>query len=190
MFQGSLMSLSRNQINQWLKTIDITDKTVLDIGAGPKKKWTRKIAKGNPKEYKTADVDNTFECDYVFDLNATIPNMKCDIVFCIETLEHCWNPVKAVENLHLLTKEVCYIATPFINPHHDKWDYFRFTGEWYEKVLTKIGFKKVKIVERVATKGKNLLKQFYQIEGLRVSKIRPEFNNYTYPIGYCVEAYR
>ena len=185
------MSLSRNQVNQWLKTIDITDKTVLDIGAGPKEKWTRKIVKGGPKEYKTADVDDTFGCDYVFDLNTVIPDLKkYEIVFCIETLEHCWNPVRALENLHSITQEACYIATPFINPHHDKWDYFRFTGEWYENVLRKVGFQKVKIVERVATKGKNLLEQFYKAEGLRVSKIRPEFGRYTYPIGYCVEAYR
>ena len=161
------MSLSRNQLNRWLKTIDITGKTVLDIGAGPKEKWAKRIVKGTPKEYKTADVDRTFECYYVFDLNELVPsnlNQRFDVVFCIETLEHCWNPVQAIENLYSLTSESCYIATPFINPHHDKWDYFRFTGEWYENVLRRVGFNEVKVVERVATKGKKLLQQFYQAE--------------------------
>ena len=86
-----------------------------------------------------------------------------------------------------MTKEVLYLSTPFINPHHDKWDYFRFTGEWYEKVMPMCGFKKVIITERVATEGLKLLKDFYATEGLRISKIRPEYGKYTYPIGYCVE---
>jgi len=182
------MSLSRNQVNKWLRTINIENKTVLDIGSGPKEKWTCNLTKGKPKEYKTADIDNVFGCNYIIDLNENIPDIKFDIVFCIETLEHCWNPIKAVENLRYLTKETCYIATPFINPHHDKWDYLRYTGEWYQKALQFVGFRTVKITERVSTKGKELLKKFYQIEGLRISKIRPEFGKYTYPIGYCIEA--
>jgi SAM-dependent methyltransferase len=183
------MSLSRNQVNKWLRGIDISNKNVLDIGAGPKEKWALRLVKGKPKSYKTADVDKTFNCDYAFNLSEPINvTEEFDVVFCIEALEHCWNPMRAIKNISHLTREVAYIATPFINPHHDKWDYFRFTGEWYEKALPWAGFKKVIVTERVATKGKKLLQQFYATEGLRVSKIRPEFGKYTYPIGYCVEA--
>jgi SAM-dependent methyltransferase len=183
------MSLSRDQINKWLSQKDITNKTCLDIGAGPKEKWACRKTKGKPKSYKTADVDKTFNCNYTFDLNEPINfSEDFDVVFCIEALEHCWNPLRGIKNLSRLTREVCYIATPFINPHHDKWDYFRMTGEWYQKALPWAGFKKVIVTERVATKGKKLLEQFYATEGLRVSKIRPEHGKYTCPIGYCVEA--
>src|SRR3972149_8438753 len=146
------MSFSRNQLTDWMRHLDIKDKTVLDIGAGPKEKWALNKVQGKPKEYKTADADSTFNCDYVIDLNADISDIgQFDVVFCIECLEHTWNPIKAIENLSKLTKEVLYLSTPFINPHHDKWDYFRFTGEWYEKVMPMCGFKKVIITERVAT---------------------------------------
>ena len=182
------MSYSRNQVNKWLSSIDISNKNVLDIGAGPEEKWAKRKVKGQPKSYKTADIDDAFDCDYVLDLNAeTIQIGSFDVVFCIEALEHVWNPIQAIKNLSLLTKEAVYIATPFINPHHDKWDYLRFTGEWYDFCLKKFGFRQVNITERVATVGRKLLQDFYTKEGLRVSKIRPEFGKYTYPIGYCVE---
>lgn len=183
------MSLSRNQLTKWMNSINISDKTVLDIGAGPKEKWALNKVKGKPKLYSTADADSTFDCDHIIDLNESLSIVPTfDVVFCIECLEHTWNPIKAIENLSLMTKETLYLSTPFINPHHDKWDYFRFTGEWYEKILPMYGFKKVKITERIATDGLKYLKDFYQVEGLRISKIRPEYGKYTYPIGYCVEA--
>lgn len=183
------MSLSRDQLNKWMKQINIDDKRVLDIGAGPKEKWAMHKVTGKPKEYFTADADDAFHCDHVIDLNLDLTEITpFDVVFCIECLEHTWNPIKAIENLSKLTSGTLYLSTPFINPHHDKWDYFRFTGEWYEKVLPMFGFKTINISERVATNGLKDLKDFYAIEGLRISKIRPEYGRYTYPIGYCVEA--
>lgn len=183
------MSYSRNKINAWLSNIDITDKTVLDVGAGPKEKWALHFTKGVPKSYQTSDCDKSFECNIEVDLNSPMPwPQKYDVVFCLEVLEHTWNPVQALTHLTEAANEVIYISVPFINPHHDKWDYFRITGEWFQLVLPKLGFKQVKILERTATVGKSLLQQFYSTEGLRISKIRPEFGQYTYPIGYCIEA--
>lgn len=183
------MSYSRGQLNDWLKKIDISEKTVLDIGSGPIEKSITKMVRGKPKLLKTSDIDSTFKCDYTIDLNdEKIELPQFQYVFCIETIEHVWNPVQAIKNLSKITTEKLFLSAPFINPHHDKWDYFRITGEWFEFVLKKFGFSHVSITERVATLGLNLLKNFYTTEGLRISKIRPEFNHYTYPIGYCVEA--
>lgn len=185
------MSLSRNQINNWLKTINITGKSVLDVGAGPKEKWALNIVKGKPRLYNTSDCDANFGCHAEADLNNPIPwKSNYDVVFCLEVLEHTWNPVQALTHLTEVAKEVIYISVPFINPHHDKWDYFRITGEWFQMVFPKLGFKNVKVIERSATEGRKLLEQFYTKEGLRISKIRPEFGKYTYPIGYCIEARR
>ena len=184
------MSLSRNQLIEWLKTIDVAGKTVLDVGAGPKDKWAINWVKGKPKEYWTADIQNFDGIEYTnFDLNEPKVGFSMfEIVFCLETLEHVWNPIMAIHNLAELTEEICYISTPFINPHHDRWDYLRFTGEWFEKVLREVGFKEVIAKERVATRGLKALKEFYELEGMRVSKIRPERNRYTHSVGYMVEA--
>jgi len=170
------MSLSRGFITKWLSKIDISNKNCLDIGAGPPDKWAKNFTHGKPGKYVTVDYNNN--ADYKIDLNIPIKSIPDDIVknnqvtFCIECLEHLWNPVEAINNISKMTKEVCYITTPFINPIHDTWDYLRFTNEWFEKVMPMFGFKKIMFEPRNATKGSSLLNKFYQTEGLRMSKIR------------------
>lgn len=208
------MSKSRDQLNEYLRKINIEGKRVFDVGVQDKP--TGRLTRGEAKEYLTSDIDPQWNPDFVFDLN--IPNVampamhtsdpidrdevgifdgddiktvkRADVVFCIEVLEHCWNPVAATKNIaNLLTDGgVAYISTPFINPHHDTHDYLRYTNEWFRDVLPKVGFSEVEIFERVATDGKGLLAAFFKTEGLRVSKIRPEFGRYTFPIGYIVKA--
>lgn len=172
------MSKSREQINQFLGGINIEGKRVLDVGVqnNPASNYVKGIA----KEYLTTDVDEEWGSDYLFDLNKDFKKSiikggkKFDVVFCLEVLEHCWNPVQAIWNLFDLVDEggVCYISVPFINPIHDKWDYLRYTPEWFEKVLPMVGFKGFKIHLRRASIGTEDLMRFYQGEGLRMSKIR------------------
>lgn len=189
------MSRSRDQLNQFLSEINIEGKVVLDVGVQDKP--SSRICKGQPAKYLTLDVDPQWNPDVVADLNEDLvteelkdAKKNTDIIFCIEVLEHCWNPVQVVQTLFHLLKPggILYISTPFINPHHDVTDYLRFTNEWYRDVLPRVGFSEVEIHERIATVGKSALQAFYQLEGLRVSKIRPEYGRYTYPIGYFIKA--
>lgn len=187
-----MSSSARENLVSWIRTIDLTGKTVLDVGAGPASSWATKYASGTPSLYKTLDVDPSFGCDYVIDLNLDPRSPynligEFDVVLCFEVLEHTWNPVKVIENLSRLTTETLYLSTPLVHPHHDKWDFLRFTGEWFQTVLPKVGFKTVTVQERVPRHPDNL-KRFYSEEGLRVSKIRPEYGCYTYPIGYHITA--
>lgn len=166
------MSLSRGQIVTWLRTIDITNKHCIDIGSGPKDKWARNFTHGKPASYTTIDFCD--EADYQLDLNEPFTEKfpKNQVTFCLEVLEHIWNPVQAVKNLADITQEVCYIAVPFINPIHDDWDYLRYTNEWFEKTLPKVGFSLVDCQFRIATTGLDSLKKFYTEEGLRLSRVR------------------
>lgn len=197
------MSKSREQLNDFLRKINIQGKEVLDLGVQDKP--TSRLTKGEAKQYWTLDVDPQWKPDFVQDLNkqamlAYVEEetghsvvISADIIFCIETLEHCWNPVQVLENIHSWLKEggVTYISTPFINPHHDTHDYLRYTGEWYEKTLKELGFCVVKIHERRATTGRVLLQEFYRAEGMKYSKIRQKRDGaYTYPVGYFVEAWK
>jgi len=189
------MSLSRNKINSWLSNIDIQGKSVLDVGSGKKTKQARDYTKGKPKKYVMLDVNKEVEPDIVMDLNEDgWLGEEFDIVFCLETLEHCWNPINAIEKLYRMLKMggTCYISVPFINPIHDTWDMLRFTNEWFEKVLPIVGFKKVEIERRIATNGLESLMDFYKLEGMRMSKIRLK-NNERHKIGdigYCIIAYK
>lgn len=188
------MSKSRSQLIDYLRCIDITGKTVLDVGAGSKEHWASNWVKGKPKEYRTADVFGDFKdlgIDFILDLNdeeeARIGSEGYDIVFCLETLEHCWNPINAIDILTTATKEVLYISTPFLNPIHDTVDYLRYTEEWYQMVLPKFGFTHIDIKRR--TTDSPLLSTWYQEEGMRMSRNRIK-NGEGYKlkdIGYFVE---
>jgi len=191
------MSKSREQLNEFLSHIDIQGKSVLDVGVQDKPAKNR--TKGVPESYWTLDIDESWSPDIVGDLNLPweefVTNVwqareKVDVIFCLETLEHVWDPVQALKNMANVLKKggIIYISTPFINPHHDIHDYLRYTNEWYRDVLPHVGLKVINIRERTASAGLPLLRAFYDAEGLRVSKIRPEFGHYTYPIGYFVEA--
>ena len=171
------MSLKRDQIINWIKKIDITNKTVLDVGSGgDPQRYANTWTKGIGKVYMTADINNKFKPDIVIDLDLDRfrkDSDKFEVVFCLETLEHCWNPLHAIKTLADVTKEVLYISTPFINPIHDTWDYLRYTGKWFKKVLPQFGFKSVEVESRKASDlGSNFLTSFYDIEGMRISKIR------------------
>ncbi len=190
------MSKSREQLVSFLKEIDITDKVVLDAGCGPEEKWARNWTNGEAKRYITLDISSEFKTTIVADLNVKLPTFKLaglsHIVFCLETLEHLWNPIYALRNIYqwLFIGGTAYFSTPLINPHHDEVDYARYTDEWYQKVLSYVGFKDIKIKPRVATEGYANLLAFYKEEGLRMSKIRLKKGqaNKMNEIGYFVEA--
>jgi len=174
------MSKSREQINQFLSEIDITGKTVLDVGVQDNPAY--KYCRGTAEKYKTIDVDKSWNPDITVDFNNEGAWRGCgeyDVVFCLEVLEHIWNPIEALKNLFEVTSEngVCYISVPFINPIHDKWDFLRYTPEWFEKVLPMVGFKDFDIKYRMATVGQCSLSHFYQEEGLKMSKIRKKMGD-------------
>ena len=196
------MSKSREKINQFLSEIDITDMTVLDVGV--QNNPARKYTKGEAKSYTTLDIDEEWSPDIVADLNedwrfgsyefAKKFGARRQIVFCLETLEHVYNPIRAVKNLESITDVggVCYISVPFINPLHNHVDYLRYTPEWFEKVLPLVGFKKIVVKKRMATSGVLDLMNFYRVEGLRMSKIRLKAGQSKDQslIGLFIEAYK
>lgn len=189
------MSKSREQLNEYLKQINIWGKTVLDVGVQDKP--ASKYARGTAKKYATLDVDDQWKPDIVADLNNLYSAEQYalwgsyDVVFCIEVLEHVWNPLNAVQFLSNVTKEVCYISTPFVNPIHDYWDYLRYTFQWYEDVLPKYGFKRIEVQRRTAT-AKSLLMSFFKQEGMRMSKVTMEkySSDRYFDVGYFVSAYK
>ena len=203
------MSKTRDQINEFLGKIDVTDKTVLDVGAGPKRAWlippegeytgsdrAKPKVSGVPAGYVTCDYDEQFDCDFHIDLNKSYPaewfvlnginNGPCDYVFCMETLEHVWNPVQAIETLSKLTKEKLFLSVPFIYPLHDTHDYLRYTFQWFEKVLPRFGFKTVQVGRRTSEDAH----AFYQKEGMRMSKVtlKQGYADHIRDIGYVCEA--
>lgn len=180
------MSKSREQINQFLSGINIDGKTVLDVGVQDNPAY--KYCRGTAEKYLTMDIDKEWKPNLVYDLNyfGLVKELqknnledRFDIVFCLEVLEHCYEPHFALLNIFDSLKDggIAYISVPFINPIHDKWDYLRYTPEYFEKVLPQIGFSDFDIKLRKTTLGKQELMNFYQAEGLRMSKIRQQMGD-------------
>ena len=192
------MSKSREQLQKYLSEIDIIDKVVLDAGSGSREHWARNWTRGEPEEYITLDSEEFPDVTIVTDLNEegiykesdNFDSQNFDIIFCLETLEHLWNPIEALRTFMRVLKPngKAYFSTPLINPYHDTVDYARYTDEWYQKVLTEVGFKDIKIKPRVATDGLPRLLDFYKAEGLRMSKMRAGQEEKTAWVGFFVEA--
>ena len=83
-------------------------------------------------------------CSNNFKINFN-PNLIC--IF--ETLEHCENPIKAVENIHNILEKgnVCLASVPFnFHIHDEPNDFYRFT-EYGCKLIFK-NFSEVKVLRR------------------------------------------
>lgn len=141
------MSNSRKQIEAWLKTIDVKG-SVIDVGGlfmpvkGRTKTW-------EVERYEILDIKKSrhgIVADHVYDLNRhsfSYWEGQFDNAFCIEVIDHFWNPVVAFQNMNLLLKTGGYLYTSsnFLFPHHTGFDCARFTDTGLKKLLSETGFK-------------------------------------------------
>jgi len=147
------MSYSREQLEYWVKTIDITNKKVLDIGGSQLPIVGR--AKGNPKEYKILDLEQPHKTITMPDITMDLNSMYCpsvnakyknkfDTIFCLEVMEYIYNPVQALENIKYFLKEggTLYMSFHFLYPIHNpkQQDYLRYTEFGVKKLLEEVNF--------------------------------------------------
>ena len=193
------MSFYREQLEGWLKTIDVKANRVLDVGGsantikGRTKSW-------DVKEYKILDNNNEkdwhdkwTEPDYVYDICTRKPLFdpeelgKFDVIFCLEVAEYWTNANNAVANIYKLLRSggFLYISFPSLYPCHNplQQDRLRFTRSWIEWALQ--GYEEVEIIPRVATEGRAALADFYSLERMRAAKTEDIFN-----IGYMAKCQR
>ena len=98
-------------------------------------------------EFLTLDIDDFYEPDILSDVHdIKCENESFDTVVATRIFEHCYDPQKAVKEVHRILKKggVCVIEVPFIYKRHSSHDYYRFT-RWGLAYLLK-DFKKVKII--------------------------------------------
>lgn len=185
------MSYYREQLESWLKTIEVDGDHVLDIGGsqlpiGPRLKYFK------PLSYRIFDLPEPHKIQErahitgdISDPNLTWPQ-HYDHVFCLEVMEYVTNPVQAVANIARAVREggTLYISFGFLYPHHNPVgkDMFRYTINAVQMLL-KPHFKNgIEIVPRIA-KNPNLLRAFYAGDGMRYCK-----DDTIDDIGYLVKA--
>jgi SAM-dependent methyltransferase len=192
-----MSSYSRQQLEAWLKTIDVNGK-VIDIGGsqnpvkGRTKTW-------NAEEYKIFDLKNPHEqkadYDIIMDFNLLAPQLiqekytnYFDMAFCLEVSEYWFNPHIAIFDIKKLLKEngILYISFHTLYGLHkpESLDYLRYTKYGIEKLLEENGFKIEEMIPRPITEeGRQALIEFYKVEGMRVL-----YNKETFKEGYLVKA--
>lgn len=190
------MSYYRQQLEEWLKTIDVKADKVLDIG-GSANPVIKRVNSWDVNTYHFLDNNNEigyhgkwknphFVCDIQEDECKNIRdknNMSYDVIFCLEVFEYILNPIAAINNIkYLLNKGgTLYITFPFVYPLHQpiESDYLRYTKSAVVKLLE--SFREVSITPRIDQSGK--LISFYQADGMRCAK--GEQHNIT---GFLVKA--
>jgi SAM-dependent methyltransferase len=200
-----MSSYTRQQLEDWLKTIEVpSGSRVLDIG-GSQLPILERIKIGGGKgstEFKILDLEQPHKCkrkpDIVCDIQESIPcnvavqhyslnENKFDIIFCIEVSEYWHDPLSAISNMRFMIKKggILYISFHFLYPHHNPKgeDCLRYTRWGVEKLLKETGFKIEEIKHRIV-KDRGLLFEFYTGEGMRPTK---EYEKHS-DVGYLVKA--
>jgi len=191
-----MSSYTRQQLENWLREIDVGDVLVLDVGGaqnpvkGRTKSW-------NAKRYDILDLPEPHEWNARPDILADIQEINWkdeyfyglkgayDIVFCLEVSEYWFNPLGALRNIARFLREggLLYISFHFLYPHHnpEKKDFLRYTRWGVEKLLKGAGFKILEIRARNAVYPDKII-EFYDNEGMR------GIRNLSGEIGYLVKA--
>lgn len=152
------MSVYRNSLEAYLKTLDVEADSVIDV-AGASNPVSKRVRSWRVNNYDV--LDNELErqqigIDIKHDMNEPIDERKVvksyDMVFCLELMEYVWNPVQACINLRWFCKpdSRLIITFPFVYPNHNPvgFDMMRYTKQGAQKLLTYTGFVIDEIIPR------------------------------------------
>lgn len=153
------MSYTREQLERWLKTIEVKG-SVLDVGG------SQNPIKGRTKtwevdDYKILDLEQPHKGDkpdIVADIQDDwVTGRQVDNVFCIEVSEYWHDPIRALRNMNDFLKDggILYISFHFIYPLHPPigLDHLRYTPAGVEKLLTESGFEIIDHIPRVTERS-------------------------------------
>jgi len=183
------MSKYRQDLEAYLKTVDVNCQTCLDIG-GSAYPIEKRVKSWNVKDYKILDNNNEKglhdkwrEPDYIADLDNDPLFEKAyryerDIIFCLEVFEYVVTIPEILQDIYdLLNDEgILYVTTCEKYPVHNP-------IESDSSRLTKVGFEKLikwkfEILEciprRYSPEAFKHLQSAWRIDGLRVAKHFPD----------------
>lgn len=180
-----MSSYTRQQLEAWLKKIDVKADSVLDIGGsqnpvvGRTKSWEvgdyKILDLAEPHEIKQKpDIEwDIQESDFYGSIRFRPYLQKFDIIFCLEVSEYWYRPYNALRNITYLIKPggLLYISFHFIYPEHEpvKYDYLRYTPHGAVKLLQTAGFTIIGNNARMAQNSR-YLSAFYGSERMRPSQ--------------------
>lgn len=172
-------SYFREQLESYLKSLDIKYHTIVDVGGSqnPVNKRTRSF---RAEEYLILDLKQPHHCERVPDMVGDIASNTfeykgpvADAVFCLEVMEYVIDPVITIKNLaSILKKEgTLYISFPYLYPLHPPTghDFLRYTKFSAIHLLGRAGFEVTGYYPRVI-KNFKLWQAFISGEGYRYDR--------------------
>ena len=159
------MSYYRDQLENYLKTLDVKAETVFDVGG--KEKFVRGRTKSwDVKNYEVFDLPE-------YDLNKEIKlNKQCNLLFCLEVFEYLIDPVMAMKNIkNMLAKGgEAVVSFPLVYPVHNdvNYDSLRFTETGVRRLAKHVSLIVKNIFYR-KTKTGSLVK-YYSEDGMKMAK--------------------
>ena len=167
------MSKSREQLEEWVATIDVTNRKILDVGGSQLPVINR--VKGEAKEYLIMDLEKPHEVKTKPDIEGDIEKWDLPLkysehfsaVFCLEVMEYLTRPAEALEHIYNAMEKngLLFISFHFIYPVHKPSgkDFLRYTEYGAIKLLNNAGFDtldiKAKELSDRGTKAFNFLNQ-------------------------------
>lgn len=191
--KNTMSSYYRQQLENWLKTIDVNAKNVLDIG-GAQLPVKDRVRTWNVLNYKILDLPNPHQGnspDIVMDINE--PHFPYDfsrtfnVIFCLEVMEYVYNPMQMINNISqfITPGGILYISFPYIYPIHEPCenDYLRYTRKGGEKLLHGNNFEIIDVIPRTEKSGLKIM-DWFLAEKMRPTKNYSGHNE----IGYLIKA--
>lgn len=162
------MSFYREQLEEYLSELEVEADYVIDWG-GEQNPVEDRVKKWKVTKYLILDKEH--------DLNKWqgIKN-QADLIFCLETLEYCYDIYGAFENIHAALKLYgrAIISVPLVYPHHEEanLDSIRLTETGINRLAKAVGLRVDKVVYRVDKSGK--LVEFYKADGMKMARSIPD----------------
>lgn len=162
------MSWYRQQLEEWLKTLEVKADVVLDIGGaqGPVKD---RVKSWDVRDYQIWDLPN-----YDLEVRWDMPQKHrvADIIFCLEVFEYIIDPRTAIKNISRVLKSggKAYITFAFAYPTHNEleMDSLRYTEPGIKRLADSANLKINNIWYRTDKSGH--LQAFYQLDGMHPAK--------------------
>lgn len=163
-------SYYRQQLEDYLKQLDVEAERVYDIG-GEQKPVQGRTRSWKVEDYRILDLPE-------YDLNddwaglglVSIP--LAQTIFCLEVFEYLFNPLQAMQNIaELLAYDgMAIISAPLVYPVHNdvKFDSLRYTETGLTRIADFVGLKVVDTAYR-CHKTRNLASTYSQ-DGMRAAK--------------------
>lgn len=144
------MNTIREYIISELSKIIADNIVIIDWGSGNDRTKAQRYIQHKDCEIISVDIDPDRTPSIVADMCKPLTIKEADMAFCLEALEHCYNPDVVLDNIYNNLKKdgKLYISVPFVTSLHGKRDYWRFTKLGISTLLARHKFKIISVVQK------------------------------------------